>query len=646
MEKAVVISKSLEDFLERLLRWDELCAQLRELYYRYLDLAAFRSDKCFFPSRKCKRSWNRQYDIGDLTLMWTYIVNTAPLCGKLMRALAEVEYKIHVKAIESIEKYGTEYRDVNGIVHVKLKRPVHGYLVLLNDRVYLLLGEIVGGLPKSPPIRSAKIEYKVMNIIEQYRGGGRAGRYVDEFEIDDEYRRLWIEVPLPENASKLLGGQSKAPVALFTNLGWLLSDDGRSRPIHTSSNIGQVALRLFDWIALTKYAVNVLKMAPDTPLVFKLSVYEATKSKDGIIKPQIEVRPLVTTKNIIQSIYSLYGITLGKSEEVITNGYAILKALREAGFRREGSTYVVDDVGAWIAFSATVATLVLGDGYVRPTMFGITAKPQYKREELAKAIGGLNSRTAGALSQIWHMRLLLPISPMPIFEKAVRLYNVIVNFPAAVVIEIDGTRYILSRNYGGQFVIGKQKGAKLYEILRSLGISVNANRYEYTISYTELNRLRELGVPVLFLNDVEKEQFRETKPAPSVDLEAVKVAMERVLKIAEVKIGTCEGRMCVKIKPISKPMLEEIVAILKEAKMRFVTARTHGKIYIREPNNVEAIRKVMPHIFSQHRRLDDYTRIISAFPLPFTFLLSKRRRRRCPTKIPVPSRRLPSAWQS
>jgi len=55
MERVVVINNRLEEFRERLLRWDELCAQLKELYYKYLDLAAFRSEKCYFPGRRCKR---------------------------------------------------------------------------------------------------------------------------------------------------------------------------------------------------------------------------------------------------------------------------------------------------------------------------------------------------------------------------------------------------------------------------------------------------------------------------------------------------------------------------------------------------------------------------------------------------------------
>jgi len=69
MEKGAIDNKALEEFRKRLEHWDELCAQLRELYYRYLDLAAFRSDKCYFPGRRCKRPWKREYDVGDLTLM-------------------------------------------------------------------------------------------------------------------------------------------------------------------------------------------------------------------------------------------------------------------------------------------------------------------------------------------------------------------------------------------------------------------------------------------------------------------------------------------------------------------------------------------------------------------------------------------------
>jgi len=59
-------NETLEELRVRLERWEELCAQLRGLYYRYIDLAAFRSEKCYFPGRRCKRPWGREYDLGDL----------------------------------------------------------------------------------------------------------------------------------------------------------------------------------------------------------------------------------------------------------------------------------------------------------------------------------------------------------------------------------------------------------------------------------------------------------------------------------------------------------------------------------------------------------------------------------------------------
>jgi len=103
MEREVVISnRALEEFLERLLRWGELCSQLRELYYRYLDLAAFRSEKCYFPGRRCKRSWDRKYDLEELTGAWLHITNVAPTCGSLMSVLTNVEYEARLMSLESL----------------------------------------------------------------------------------------------------------------------------------------------------------------------------------------------------------------------------------------------------------------------------------------------------------------------------------------------------------------------------------------------------------------------------------------------------------------------------------------------------------------------------------------------------------------
>ena len=189
----------------------------------------------------------------------------------------------------------------------------------------------------------------------------QVGIAAEVYDVDDEYKRLLLEVPLPRPVSGLLGRWNRAPVALFRNLGWLLSDDWRQHLGHTAGNPGQVAVRLFDWIALAKYTME-RRIAPRAPLVFKLSIYLITRSKRGK-NPIVEVRPVGTATETISTVYDWFGITLGKTEEVLARGYLVLKALKEEAFKRDGKMYVVNDVGAWIAFSNAVATLVLGDGY-------------------------------------------------------------------------------------------------------------------------------------------------------------------------------------------------------------------------------------------------------------------------------------------
>jgi len=172
--------------------------------------------------------------------VWTYIANTAPLCGKLTRALAEVKYEICKRALESIEKYGGVEKRSNPtgrykIVKVQLKESVYGYLVLWGDKLYVIWGEF-GELPRNNQLRAAEIERRITDVVWRYKRGEKVDVQVEEFEIDDEYRRLWLGVPLPGDASKLLGGRGKAPVALFRNLGWLLNDDSRFGLEYTSSN--------------------------------------------------------------------------------------------------------------------------------------------------------------------------------------------------------------------------------------------------------------------------------------------------------------------------------------------------------------------------------------------------------------------------
>jgi len=436
--------------------------------------------------------------------MWTYIANTAPLCGRLIRALAEAEYKIRLKALEGLEKQGgvEERTNPSGrreIVNVRLKNPVYGYLALWGNRLYAIWGEF-DDLPKNGRARSVKIERRVLDIINRHRRNERVEMEVDEYEIDREYERLWLEVPLPGDASKLLGGKGKAPVALLRNLGWLLSDDNRFELIHKSSNLGQATVRIFDWVAIVAYAKRGL---PSSPPVFKLSVHFVSKTKDGT-NPLVETWPIGTAADIIRAIYEQFGIALSGTERVIAHGYAVLNALREEAFKRYGKVYVVDDVGAWIAFSATVALLVLGDGYVMPSELGVVSKSPsvatLKGEiigigELAKALGGVSAGKEVRLRD-WHMRLLLPTLPTPAFEKTVKLYEVLTNYPAAAIVEIDGVTYLLSHNGDKRFVIGKEKAAKLYEAVKRLGLRIRVKKDKVVLTYAHCH-IFFLHLPVL-----------------------------------------------------------------------------------------------------------------------------------------------------
>jgi len=603
--EAVVNNRALEEFLERLKRWDELCSQLRKLYYKYLDLAAFRSDKCYFPGRRCIRSWGRQYDIGDLTLMWLHIANTAPLCGKLMKALAEVEYEMRRRALENFEKYGGIEKkselDNRLIATIRLKKPVYVYLVLWN-KLYVIWGEF-NGLPKNGQLRTAEVERRVADVIERHKRGERVDAQVEEFEIDDEYRRLWLEVPLPEGVSKLLGGRGKAPVALFRNLGWLLSDDWRESPGHTAGNPGQVAVRLFDWIALAKYATDALKKAPSGLLMFKLAIYHVVKTEEGN-NPKIEMWPINTATEVIRSVYGLFGITLSEPEETLARGYAVLKALKEGAFKREGATYVVDDVGAWIAFSNIVDMLIAGDGYAMPTELRVVAKTSPKAtltgettrvKKLAEALGGAAVRREVAL-QTWHMRLLLPTPPTPAFEKTVKLFETLANCPVAAIVEINGARYLLTYEGNSRFVIGKEKATTLYKAINQLGLRMGVKKGVFVLTYAQLKELAKF-VPVRLLNEMEKDSTREVKPVASPDLEILRRALEEVIKMARITFGLHRGREYIMITPYDKSKLWEIIAMLKAAGIRVSIDRSKGRVRIYEQKSIESIRRIMSYLF-------------------------------------------------
>jgi len=598
-------NEALEELRGRLERWEEQCAQLRELYYRYIDLAAFRSEKCYFPGRKCKRPWKREYDVGDLTLMWTYIANTAPLCGRLIRALTEVEERLRQMGVESLEKHGgVEERSmaVTEIVHWRLKKPAYTTAVLWDNKLYVFYDDV----PIGDGLRGDELEEVAWEAKQ-------AGIPVKRYEVDDEYKRLWLEVPLPRPVSRLLGGRDKALVALFRNLGWLLSDDVRKQLGHGTGKLGQAAVRMFDWIALAKYAME-REIAPRAPLVFKLSIYLITRGKRGK-NPIVEVRPVGTATETTSAVYDWFGITLGKAEGVLAKGYSVLRALREEAFKRDGKTYVVDDVGAWIAFSNAVATLVLGDGYAMPAELRVVAKVSPREtlagetarvRELAKALGGVAAGREVKL-QTWHMRLLLPTPPTPAFEKTAKLYETLVNYPAAAVVEVNGATYLLTHNGGGEFVIGRGKATELYEAVERLGLKARFKKNMLLLTYAQLEELARQGFAVRFLNDAEKDAVREVKPVtPAPDLDAVRRVLEEIARMARIVVATSRGRLYIRIIPYDKSKLEEIATKLRAVGIRATILRKMKEINIHEQKSIETIRKVAPHFFHPFTFLQQY----------------------------------------
>jgi len=130
-------------------------------------------------------------------------------------------------------------------VTLYLEKPVYATATLWEKRLYFFYDDV----PLGDGLRGDEME-EIAWEAEQ------AGIAVKLYEVNEECKRLWIEVPLPKPVSRLLGGRDRAPMALFRNLGWLLSDDARRRLSHGAGNPGQTSVRLFDWIALAKYVME------------------------------------------------------------------------------------------------------------------------------------------------------------------------------------------------------------------------------------------------------------------------------------------------------------------------------------------------------------------------------------------------------
>jgi len=214
--------------------------------------------------------------------------------------------------------------------------------------------------------------------------------------------------------------------------------------------------------------------------------------------------------------------------------------------------------------------------------------------ELAKAFGGVAAGREVKL-QTWHMRLLLPTPPTPAFEKTVKLYEVLTNYPAAAIVEINGATYLLTHNGGGEFVIGRGIATALHEVVELLGLKTRFKRNLLLLTYAQLEELARRGFTVRFLNDAEKDAVREVRPAISLDV--IMRVMEEVAKVAEVAVVKEGGRECVKIRPPDKSRVEEIAAMLKAVGIKAWAQRREVKIC--EKRSIEKIRKVAP-TFSTH----------------------------------------------
>ena len=68
--------------------------------------------------------------------------------------------------------------------------------------------------------------------------------------------------------------------------------------------------------------------------------------------------------------------------------------MNNMAIRRHKVESVVDDVNSWMALSATLTSLIIGDGTISPYLIRISAK--------AKPEGGAARELAKALKVSWH----------------------------------------------------------------------------------------------------------------------------------------------------------------------------------------------------------------------------------------------------
>jgi len=250
--------------------------------------------------------------------------------------------------------------------------------------------------------------------------------------------------------------------------------------------------------------------------------------------------------------------------------------------------------------ASEVAVFMLAKATPRATLEGVTTLVK----ELANAIGGAVAGREVKLKS-WHMRLLLPTPPTPAFEKTAELYETLANYPAAAVVEIKGTTYLLTHNGNGEFIIGRGKAAELYEAVSRVGLKMRFKRNLLLLPYVQLEELARRGFAVKFLNDAEKDVIREVKPAmPTTDVETIRRVLEEIAKMARIVVAKDRGRVYIRVIPYDKSKIEEIATKLRAVGIRATILRKKREIRIHERRSVEIIRELAPAFFALlHRPL-------------------------------------------
>ena len=316
-------------------------------------------------------------------------------------------------------------------------------------------------------------------------------------DIDE---RLFHEVELPLEAVKQLGA-GKAPLSLFLNLGWLLSDDERNKVVHMTARPGQVAVRIMHWLALAKWAGRHDIMST-RPTVFKLSISYTAQTQEGP-SSLILIRPIGRTTEAIEAAYGRFGLQIGDAERVKQLGYEIMRVLREAAFEKRGKAYTVKHVDAWLAFAAALKTLVLGDGVVSRTRLGVTVEERLTR----KLAGVLNGCIGGHC--VWlrqsMARILPPILPT-LFERDVALYRSLALFVKGLEVSIGSRSWVLGRRYGN-FETKGLSATELAEALKGVLGDVPYTNGVLRLSEGKAMRLVEMGLARL-LSELEHEAAR------------------------------------------------------------------------------------------------------------------------------------------